>query len=80
MSASLINYGIMKLYIPNLQNKTSCYKKSKTFLKLNRINKLEMNNETTCLTNALESQIYFMFIVILSIALSMRCQWKRNDY
>ena len=72
MSASLINYGIMKLYIPNLQNKTSCYKKIKTFLKLNRINKLEMNNETTCLTNALESQIYFIYCIVDALSVETK--------
>ena len=39
-----------------------------------------MNNDTTCLTKALQNQTYFKFIVILSIALSMFSYLQPNDY
>ena len=72
MSRSLINVDINKLYLFNLQIKTSCCKKPK-FLKTEPNKNLKINNETTFLTKALQNQIYKYFELIIFYQLQCRC-------
>ena len=64
MSKILTNYGMGKIYFLNLQNKTSCCKNN-NFLKTEQNKNNTINNETTFLNKALQSQVYFKFVVVI---------------
>ena len=66
MSTILINVDSAKQYFPNLQNKTSCCK-TPYFHKTKSNKNIKINNETMCITNALQCQIYFKFIGFYSL-------------
>ena len=72
MSPILINVDVIKLYLFNLQIKTSCCKKP-SFLKTEPNKNLKINNETTFLTKALQNQICKFFELIVFYRLHCRC-------
>ena len=72
MSPILINVDINKLYQFNLQIKTICCKKP-NFLNTEPYKNLKINNETSFLTKALQSQIYEYFELIVFYRLQRRC-------
>ena len=72
MSPILINFDINKLYLCNLQIKTSCCKKP-NFLKTEPNKHLKINNETMFLTKAIQSQIYKYFELNVFYRLHFRC-------